>query len=424
MRNSKRWYLLIGLASAVLLCGCSKSVQDKGSVEDTESYAAETVAAEEKSTEENTVKEQEPETAASLQEPEKEAEGSDTLSQEQDADTEDADMPYQELLNGIYELLLSEERVTDMELADRIWNGIMDAGYSKTPEELLDSVGYTLWDINGDGIPELVIGGINEEGEGKYFGSDIYAIYTYTEQEVYCLCEGWSRNYIGCLGENKFCCLGSGGASYMILGEYEISPDTAQWTCTDFYFSDENGIYRSRNDECDPQQAEKQDMTWDDLWDLWDETYENVQKFEMIPFSLYTYSGEKVLQTKNTELIVQWEEEAGLPLEEGDEFLAYAGENSARVVFRATDSLADFKVLKLDCESVDENGVIQYAVTELYAHGTLTAKRALIVELIFEGTIPGYGISYVDAEGNTRAFSVNISGYDGSLILEEIYFDV
>lgn len=425
MRNSKRGYLLIGLASAMLLCGCSKSAQHAGSVEDTGDYAVETMETAENAAEENAIKEQKQgaETAALLPEQEKAAGNSEISHQEQE-NTEGSDMPYQELLNGIYELILAEDKVTDIELVDRVWNGIADAGYSKTPGELLDCVGYTFWDINGDGIQELVIGGINEERAEKYFGSDIYAIYTYTEQEVYCLCAGWSRNYIGWLGENRFCCLGSGGASYMLIGAYEITPDSAQWTGTDFYFSDENGIYYSRSDECDPQQAEKQDMTWDDLWNLWDETYENVQEFEMIPFSLYAYSGEKNFQTENAEVIVQWEEEAILPSEGCDEFWAYAGENSARIVFTAKDSLDDFKVLELSCESVDENGVIQYSVTELYAYGTLRAERALVVELIFEGTIPGYGISYVDAEGNTRAFSVDISGYDGSLMLEEIYLDV
>ena len=39
--------------------------------------------------------------------------------------------------------------------------------------------------------------------------------------------------------------------------------------------------------------------------------------------------------------------------------------------------------------------------------------------LIFPGDLPAYGISYVDAEGSLRRFAIAVSGYEGSLLLEE-----
>lgn len=102
-----------------------------------------------------------------------------------------------------------------------------------------------------------------------------------------------------------------------------------------------------------------------------------------------------------------------------DEYIAYSGDCSVRVAFTATDSVDDFKVLALQYESMDDDGNIPFSTVELYDYGTLSVDRAFAVEMILEGTIPEYGISYVDAQGNTRLFSVNPSGYDDSLLLQE-----
>ena len=38
---------------------------------------------------------------------------------------------------------------------------------------------------------------------------------------------------------------------------------------------------------------------------------------------------------------------------------------------------------------------------------------------IFPGDLPAYGISYVDAGGDLRRFAIEVSGDDGSVLLEE-----
>lgn len=115
-----------------------------------------------------------------------------------------------------------------------------------------------------------------------------------------------------------------------------------------------------------------------------------------------------------------WAEEVLSASADCDEFVAYSGEYATRVAFMAADCVYNFKVLALQFESVDEDGNLYFSIAELYDHGTLAPDRALVVELIFEGAIPGYGISYTDAQGNARLYSVNLSGYDGSLLLQEI----
>lgn len=139
--------------------------------------------------------------------------------------------------------------------------------------------------MNADGMPELVIGGINEERDGKLFGRDIYAVYTCVQGEIVCVCSGWSRNYVGWMGENAFYRLGSGGASYTIVGQYELLPNAAEWSCMDLYFTDEDGIYHNQTGSYDREASETLDMTWDEFWKLSDALEDKVLEFELTPFS-------------------------------------------------------------------------------------------------------------------------------------------
>lgn len=414
MKKRKVIKSLVAIIACTMLSGCGETTHVPQETEIVEDVTAqdkfdETVFSEIED------KDVETETNTAVTEPEIDADVAETVINENSLES-----VYQNLLDGIYDLILSEDKETDMELAAQAFNGILEAGYSKEAEETLEYVGYTFWDINADGIPELVIGGINEERNEKYFGCDIYAVYTCVQEEIYCICSGWSRSYVGWLGENVFYQLGSGGASYTTVGQYELLSNDKEWSCIDFYFTDENGIYYNQTGVYDKEYAETLDMTWDEFWELNDELYDNVLEFELTPFSNYTYFGDSNRQNYDIGVTVQWAEDVLSQVEDYDEYIAYSGEYSTRVAFTTEDSVEDFKVLALQYESIDEEGNIQFSITELYDYGTLVSDRVLVVEMIFEGMIPEYGISYMDAQGNTKVFSVNISGYDGSLLLQEV----
>ena len=63
---------------------------------------------------------------------------------------------------------------------------------------------------------------------------------------------------------------------------------------------------------------------------------------------------------------------------------------------------------------------IDFDVTPLYEYGTLTPGSPVRVTLTSYGTIPSYGISYTEPNGENRIFGVIVSGKDGSLELTEI----
>ena len=81
-------------------------------------------------------------------------------------------------------------------------------------------------------------------------------------------------------------------------------------------------------------------------------------------------------------------------------------------VFCTMVPVEDFKVVSLLMQ--DD---LTFEVTDLYEHGTLEPDCPLIVTLTIYGTVPGYGISFIDPDGMYRVCGVTLSGLDGSLEL-------
>lgn len=106
-------------------------------------------------------------------------------------------------------------------------------------------------------------------------------------------------------------------------------------------------------------------------------------------------------------------------LSEYDEFTADTSDSQVKVVFSTDCKAKKFKVLALNLEDVDDNGNMKFSTKAIYTLDSLTPECPLVVGMTFYGTIPTYGISYVDASGKTRRFTVELSGKDGSVLLCE-----
>lgn len=127
---------------------------------------------------------------------------------------------------------------------------------------------------------------------------------------------------------------------------------------------------------------------------------------------------EVTAETKNASVTVeQVEDIAG---EYGTVFNASSDEYAFYAVFRTDVKITDVKVLGLTFVDADESGVITFDKEVLHTVDEIGPDFNLAVHLTAEGSIPAYGISYVDADGTVKSFSVNMSGEDGSLYLAEI----
>ena len=56
---------------------------------------------------------------------------------------------------------------------------------------------------------------------------------------------------------------------------------------------------------------------------------------------------------------------------------------------------------------------------ELYTMDEIDPDHAFLAQVVFWGDMTTYGISFTDADGETRHFAVSISGKDGSLVCQE-----
>lgn len=117
---------------------------------------------------------------------------------------------------------------------------------------------------------------------------------------------------------------------------------------------------------------------------------------------------------------IQWAESA---LNQYSDYYEYDVDNTeaqVKILLSTEKSLNDFKVLKLSLNDMGENADISFSTEELYSLDKLTPERPLVLGMTFFGTIPSYGISYVDANGYTKTYAISQSGMDGSLMLIDI----
>ncbi len=87
----------------------------------------------------------------------------------------------------------------------------------------LERVGYTYFDLNADGIEELIIG---EIADGDYKGI-IYDLYTMQDRKPVHVVSGWDRNRYFALETGWLCREYSGGAALSGVSVYDIEPNTS-----------------------------------------------------------------------------------------------------------------------------------------------------------------------------------------------------
>lgn len=149
----------------------------------------------------------------------------------------------------------------------------------------------------------------------------------------------------------------------------------------------------------------------------------NAEVLYLTPFSEYE-PGMKIeaeleaISMEEPSVCAQWIDDVYLEPNGYDVFTADDNAEQRQVVFIAISKVSDFKVLSLSFEGVSENGsMVQFATTELYGQSVLAPERPLMVGMSCDSTIPCYGISYVDENGVTRNFAIEVSGMDGSVLL-------
>lgn len=102
-----------------------------------------------------------------------------------------------------------------------------------------------------------------------------------------------------------------------------------------------------------------------------------------------------------------------------DEYVADDdSEYLVKLVFTAHTTVKDFRFLAIQAEEAAEAAGFHLKVDSvLYSQDELSPDKPLVVGMVFVGTFPTRGISFVDENGTTRYYAVNMSGKDGSIVL-------
>lgn len=350
--------------------------------------------------------EQKPETekGSSIKIEKNETEKHEDEEAEKQAQTEALLAAYEAILDRSVEVLSSGG---DIEARDGEM-GLLEACYGGT------GVGYAVEDLTGDGVPELVLGSLEDD--------TLYAVYTGNQGKPVLMLEGYWRHPCRYLGGGRFFCSGSASAFNSILASYVLSEDGLELVCEDFYFTDESAddmmdvaFFHNTSGVMDPDVSEQLDMDYDSFFAIEDKWMAQVLTIGLTPFEVEYNAGVSVIDGPQVRAMWAGGEWNG----DYDWIDLSTGEPVSTILFVADSTVTDFQISSLFLESVDDYGNMDFSVTPLYTQDTLTPDLALVVDLTFYGDLPSYGISYVDANRQLWRFYIVISGEDGSILLTE-----
>ena len=307
---------------------------------------------------------------------------------------------------------------TDSDLEGAI--GVVEMINLRGRNEALDSIGYTIKDINGDNVPEFIVGFIDEGNKG----SEILALYTYKNNTPVFVFEGMTKSAYFLTDDGNFFHQGADGAARSIFASYKLSD--AELICNDYWFTDitdynsyETGYFHNTSGKLDASESKKLDVSEDEFWAKQSELIEKKVQTDLTPFSsVAAKQDEPTTEAKVSRVVAMLAEDA----EAFDEYAVFKvdeSEYSTIILFLAEGTITDFKFLSLTVTDVDDNGRMSFDTEVLYTLDTMHEGKPVEVTLTFYGDTPAYGISYKDASGATKNFTVTLSGEDGSLILTE-----
>ena len=292
-----------------------------------------------------------------------------------------------------------------------------EMGVLETARNLGDSapyeMGYLIEDLSGDGIPELSV--------GEVYGRT-NALYTLVDGKPELVFEGWSRSSYVYMGSGYFYYYGANSAAESGQGVFYLTKDGTRLECESFLFTGLNSggdvvVYSNETGSWDPAESSMSDMTAEDFWAL-DPAGD--------PLPLTPFSGTEVGSANESEFPVSVQYLTAVGDEDYNWVTLYDGPDACCILFTADSRVTDFTLLNLFAEDFTETGAVIFSATPVELDeerdslsSVMTPGTPVAVQLIFPGDLPAYGISYVDAVGILRRFAIEVSGYDGSVLLEE-----
>lgn len=143
---------------------------------------------------------------------------------------------YQDILDNVYEVITADYTTRVVESDDVFtYVGAAETRIGQDADEALASVGYTLYDVDGNGVEELII---VDTSEDESYNNRILIMASLLDGKPVEVAGGWARNRFYLLDDNTIYYEGSGGAAYITFATYRMAGDGVSLEVTDYYFSD------------------------------------------------------------------------------------------------------------------------------------------------------------------------------------------
>jgi len=158
------------------------------------------------------------------------------------SEQETTEIVYEETDYAVYDVILDEIYLA-LQLEPQeveIGNEYFSVGIHETViacddvEDRMKSISYGYYDVNMDGVDELII---VETPNQDYPNMRILDMYTIQEGEKVKVIEGWVRNRYYLLDDNTILNSGSGGAAYSVNELFEFEPGASELTSKGMYFT-------------------------------------------------------------------------------------------------------------------------------------------------------------------------------------------
>ena len=144
---------------------------------------------------------------------------------------------YQDILDNVYEVIVADYTTNIVESDnDFTYVGVAETRIGQNVDEALASVGYTLYDVDGNGVEELII--VDTGEDGIPWNNRILIMASLLNVKPVEVAGGWARNRFYLLNDNTIYYEGSGGAAYTTFATYRMAEDGVSLEVIDYYFSD------------------------------------------------------------------------------------------------------------------------------------------------------------------------------------------
>ncbi len=331
------------------------------------------------------------------------------------------EVAYSKILDGAYEFVTTG---SEKNLVNEGMGGVEEVYHMQGAQQAQNLLGYSLLDVTGDNVPELLVGFISSKMGSGYYGNEIYAVYSMVDGRAQRLLEGWGRTSINLLPEDKFFYRSSGGAAAYVYAKLSLASDGA--SNFDYYcFTQGAGdgtvrMYRNRTGSNDPKASQELKQTLDEFFEseAFADDSAHVQAVEFIPLSFYKKQGFKGLAQGS--LACYFAKDKRELAAMANKITLAGARRDEEIIFLPKKNVEGFKVLRLSLKNAADDGTISYNTSEDFSRDLLLANEPLNVGYPQPlGSIPNVGFAFKDDLGRLRSFSTSASGYDGSLVINE-----